>query len=285
MNATVDFGDPVPTPAYRLDGLEVREGHVPSTVMAFLRASLASDRERLSKVLAVGLTVEDHRRESLNPIPDRDGMIDSLSWFGPNAFDIRMLSVRGDSFGMFRVRIARTEGGVADILVIARCTEAGQMDMLVLHDTTDLAGATMSLSRLWGATLPPDQFEAGMVLAQLAQCTLASDVAGAAKYLSPSLRSIDRRDGEFLVFEGPEAEGAMWANLDGPDDQINYATEVHVITGRGLVFSHTFTTVERLGLTEPEVLVVGVKDGLVDVLDFFDGDDLAAALERFSELD
>lgn len=270
--------------AYRLDGLEVRDGHVPSSIMEFLRAALASDRTALEQVLAADLEVRDLRELSTNLIPDRDGMVESLTSFGPNAFHIRMLAVRGDDLGMFRVQIARTEGGVADILVVARCTPASQMDLMILHDTPDVAGAVASLSRLWVADLEAEQVACASLMQEFIQRILRLDLEAARALVADDLLSIDRREGDVLVFEGDDAIGALFANIDDAEPQLHYSTDVHAVNGRGMVVSHTFATVETLGLTEPEVLLLGARDGVIDIIDYFDPDDVGAALARLDEL-
>ncbi len=269
---------------YRMDGLALRAGHAPSTVAGLFNAARSGDQGVIERVLAASLTVDDRRQLTSNPIGDRAAMVSSLTAYGVNAIQVTMLAVRGSSLAMFRIKIARTEGGIADLLAVERCTAADQVDLMVLHDTRDLDGALRTLSELYSAELVAPQRLVYETVETLAASLLRRDYDTVEALLAPELRSVDHLDGDLFVFDRAETSASLRVTQESVPGQLSYITDVHGISDHGLVVSRTWSTPETLGLTEPELVVVGVRDGYVNVLDHYDVADLGRAFDRLDEL-
>ena len=265
-------------------GLELRQGHAPSAVIEFVRAATTADAVVLDQVLDADMVVADHWAKTLRPATSCDFVIEALTTFGPNVFDIRLLAVRSELLALVRRQFARTEGGQADMLVVACCTPDNQVDRLIIHDTADLRGALASLGELYQGVVDAPRAVVLQAAARLVRAGLNRDFTDLKAAMSPDLRQVDNRDGGELGLDRDGAVSALRAVWTDNPASFDFAAEVHVLTLLGAVVSITQATVETLGLTDVEIVVMGVRDGLVDVFDFYDSRDLPAALRRFSEL-
>lgn len=72
--------------------------------------------------------------------------------------------------------------------------------------------------------------------------------------------------------------------MSDDDELIDLITEIHVLTERGVLVSHTQVTPEPLDVDSPELTMLAVSDGSVDRIAFWEYPDLEAAVSVLEDL-
>lgn len=269
-----DLGSAYPS-AQRQDGVDreliVFDGAVPPIVAALLRFSQRASRDGLEALLSADLVVDDRRRRTETPMVDRDLVITTLIAFGPNAFDVRLLAVRGDGLGVLRIMFERTEGGIADMVVLVQGdADAGMIERLEIHDTASFPDAIASLSAAHYTSLPPAKQAVLGVSAQVLAAIIARDYGGVASLLRPDFVYRDHRESMPTELGPDDSVALLCSILDESPDVIDYAPEIVDITRAGLVTTRTQSTLDRLGRTDVDVVVMGVRDGQLRAFEIFE---------------
>lgn len=278
-----DFGSKARTQV-RVDGLELRVGHVPSAIIGYLRALRDADAESLAQLLAPDIHIDDGRRDPLIRIESADVLRGAVQLMADTDFEVRLIAVRGDLVALVRFILKDDADVRSDALVAVRCNEAGQVAALRVFDVAQHNEAIEALRAFHKAIVPEAEAHVLEVTGWLVAAMVSRDFEALERVLTPDMRHVDHRDADHLTLTRDEVIAALGSVLDADADLIDVVTEVHAVTARGVVASVTQATRETLGLTDPEISVVTVRGDQIDLAEFYDEEDLGLALERLRDL-
>lgn len=261
------------------DDLIVFQGAVPDSVAALVDASRRGHRESLERVLAPDLEVTDHRQRTDTPMQSRDQVIATLAAFGPNAFDVRLTAVRGQALGLIRVMFERTEGGIADLVILVE-GEHGVAERLDLHDTAAFPQAITALAAAHLHQLAEDEQAVIMTSATMLRAVIERRFDDLATVMTDDFAYRDHRESMPIELGRAESMELLDSILAESPDQIDYAPEVLAVTPAGLVTTRTSTTIDRLGRTDIDIVVMGVRDGQLHAFEIFERAHADRAIRR-----
>lgn len=259
--------------------LIVFEGSVPDSVAGLVEATRSGRHEELERVLAPELGVDDRRQRTDTPMQSRAHVVATLAAFGPNAFDIRLLAVRGRGLGLIRVMFERTEGGIADLVVLVEGAE-GVVERLEIHDSAAFPDAVMSLAVAHLQQLGPDEQATLGASAAMLRAIIDRRLDDLRAVLADEFTYVDHRESMPLTLGRDESIELLTSILDESPDQIDYAPELLAITHAGLVTTRTQTTMDRLGQTDVDVVVMGVRDGRLRAFEIYERAHANRAIRR-----
>ena len=264
-----------PEPAPELDWVDrdliVFEDTVPEIVISLVEHSRDGSAAELETLLVADLAVTDLRKRTDTPMIDRDQVIRTLARFGPNVFDVRLLAVRGDGLGLVRIMFERTEGGIADMVVLVQGdADAGLIERLEIHDTALFPDAVRALSGAHFARLPADLQAVLGVTAGALGAIIARDFDALAGVLDDDFVYREHRESMPTELGRDDSIALLGSILDEMPDVIDYAPEIVAISSAGLVTTRTQSTIDRLGRTDVDVVVMGVRDGRLRAFEIFE---------------
>ncbi len=251
----------------------------PGVVVPTLDAVRRGDREVLDTLFLPELTVDDRRARTDAPMRGRDELLSALAAYGPNAFDARLLAVRGGRYAMLRLMVERTEGGIADMVVILGGSDS-TLDVIQVHDTASFGDAVRVFSGAFVASLRPELQAVVGVSAATLGAIVERRYDDLRDRLSPDFVYRDTRDSGLVEFGREEAVGLLQSVFEETPGQYDYVPEVLELSTSGLVATFTQATVADLGATEVDAVVMGVDGGQLQSMTMVD----VRRLDRASHL-
>jgi ketosteroid isomerase-like protein len=197
---------------------------------------------------------------------------------------IEVLATRGEYFSM----CAMTSRASADtsVLTVHAIDSAQQITHLAEYDVDDFATALIDLHNLYAATLP-ETIQANLsVQVRFVAAYSANDIDEVARCLTDSFVQIDHSPAAYA----PMDRAAFLANyaqgFDRDQSFVVYAEEALAVHELGNVTRILeIETNEAGGRVEWRTVgVTMMKDGRIDRIEYFPGDQTEAALSRFNEL-
>lgn len=251
--------------------LIVFDDSVPEIMISLVRYSHQGSAEELQGIFAPELVVDDRRQRTDTPMTAREQVIRTLVAFGPNVFDVRLLAVRGDSLGAVRIMFERTEGGIADMVVVVEGdAEATTIDRIEIHDTAAFPDVVRSLSAAHFAQLAPEQQAVLGVSAGALGAIIGREFDKLCDLLSDDFVYRDHRESMPTELGREDSIALLSSILDESPDTIDYAPEVVEISAAGLLTTRTQSTLDRLGQTDVDVVVMGVRDGKLRAFEIYE---------------
>ena len=251
--------------------LIVFEEKVPDIIVSLVRFSHEGSAEKLDGLFSPGLVVDDRRQRTDTPMTGRQQVIGTLVAFGPNVFDVRLLAVRGDTLGAVRIMFERTEGGIADMVVLVDGDpEATVINRLEIHDTAAFPDVVRSLSAAHFALLPSEHQAVLGVSAGALGAIIGRDFDALGALLSDDFVYRDHRESMPTELGREDSIALLGSILDETPDTIDYAPEMVEITATGLLTTRTQTTLDRLGRTDVDVVVMGVHAGQLRAFEIYE---------------
>ncbi len=244
----------------------------------------AADSDGVAALLAEDCVVLDRREISNGTFQDGASLVDVLANLGTSDFHIRLIAVRGDNLALVRLLFDRPEGGVSDTLVVARSGADGRLNEVAAFDVGSTVAAVQHLALLYLSQLDDDVSSVVATSSMFLSSILSGDLDHLRRVLAPDFRHVDFRDGHVLQLDGSQSLDLIRAVRQTDENIIDIAAERHALTPSGVVVGRTQATPETLGLTDIDLVVVGVRGSLVTLLEFHDGDQLATAMARLDEL-
>lgn len=263
--------------------LIVFAGSVPDSVTALVTATRSGDPAVLDLALSPDLGVDDRRRRTDTPMQTRDQVLSTLAAFGPNAFDIKLLAVRGRGLGLIRVMFERTEGGIADMVVLVEGAD-GVVERIEIHDSASFPDAITSLSAAHIPQLAADQQAALGASAAVLRAIIDRRLDDLRDAMTDDFSYLDHRESMPLSLGRDESVELLASILEESPDQIDYAPELLAITPAGLVTTRTQTTIDRLGQTDIDVVVMAVRDGRLRAFEIYERGRADRAIRRLQSL-
>ena len=261
--------------------LIVFQGSVPDSVAELVAATRAGDRDALEQVFAADVDVADNRERTDTPMRSREQVVGALTAFGPNIFDVRLLAVRGRGLGLIRVMFERTEGGIADLTVLIDGAE-GVVERIEIHDAASFPDAITALSVAHIQQLSPDEQATLAASAAMLRSIIDRRLDDLGAVLTEDFSYVDHRESMPLTLGREESVALLGSILDESPDQIDYAPEILAVTSAGLVTTRTQTTLDRLGQTDIDVVVMGVRDGRLRAFEIFERVHADRAIRRLT---
>ncbi len=267
-----------------LDGLDLRSDHPPSRVIQSLRQLKAADSAGVAVLLAQECVVVDHRQTGAGTFNDGDSLVEVVANLGHSDFHLRLIAVRGDNLALVRLMFDRPEGGVSDTLVVARCTNDGRLCEVSAFDVAQASEAAAYLGACYRSTLDETVTQAIQTCSAFLGAVVGGDLDALARFMSEDFRHVDFREGAVLHLDGAATVDLVESVRAVDEHIIDIVVEVHELTPWGLVASRTQATAERLGISDNEIVLMGVRGNLVHLMEFHDIDELPVALARLARL-
>lgn len=257
------------TPDWVDSDLIVFQGNVPESVAALVAASRSGDRDALEHALSPTLDLSDRRGRTDTLMRTRAQVVSTLAAFGPNAFDVRLTALRGQALGLIRIMFERTEGGIADLVTLVEGAN-GVVERLELHDTAAFPDALASLSAAHLGLLAAEEQAALATTATVLKAIIDRRLEDLRSVLTDDFAYKDHRESMPLELGRDESVELLSSILEESPDQIDYAPEILRVTRAGLVTTRTQTTIDRLGQTDIDVVVMGVREGRLRAFEIFE---------------
>ena len=262
--------------------------HVTDSLVAqFLRLRELDHWEGVLGMVAPDLVVEDLRTLVDSPVPDSDALNAIMATFpvdGGELLAIRIVAERGLRHALVHVTISYPPNGVEDMYLVMSCADSGLIHKLTLFDGVDLDLAVAQLASEYAATLDPAAAKVMNTASGVMRAIAARDYTAIEALTTADLRHVDRRRESPITLGKADVMDLVRSVLESDRDLVDVITEIHHINARGLIASRTQTTTHSDTRGGTDLVLVGVRDSQVDVVEFFDDADLQIALLRLESV-
>jgi ketosteroid isomerase-like protein len=244
------------------------------------------DYEGLASMLAPDFTMESRRQLGTPPM-DAAGWIQMVKEINELAEDVRWsyenIATRGEHLNVHETRWTGSSGFLNVRVVVAKTDETGRMVRVVTFDPDQLHDGIELLDEWYTETLDDSSARAFAIIGEFNRAYEGGDFNRVRSMLSDEFRSTDHR---LAAFEELDADGllARMRTMREVIDDVWMLTEaIHRLTDHGMVSSNR---VQGSTGCEWELALLEQCDGegLITRLDFYEVEDLDAALARFGEL-
>lgn len=259
-----------------------------SLARQFQRYHAQGDWRAVTTMLADDLVVHDMRVLVGRPVHDGDALTAVLDRFGEVGGDllaVRIVAERGHRHALAHVELTYPPHGEQDLLLAMECSEEGQVSKLELFDGGELADAGRALAQLHLASLPDDHAATVELGARLMDAVWTRDLATIEALMDDDLTHVDHRQDPPLTLDRDETLDLVASVLGADPDVVDLVTEMHRISHRGVVASRTQTRARAMTTLRPDIVLLGVRDGRIDLVEFYPEGDGSKALARLQLLE
>jgi class 3 adenylate cyclase len=282
LDAALARFDELSRPAHRLENAASR------VVASYLAHFTTRDWDAMAKALAAKVVTDDRRRVvNAGMRQGRDMHIADMraaADVGAERVTPRVIATRGEHLALSRIRaynrnISSDEIGV-EMLGITELDADNRIAAMVSIDPDDIDAAIAELDARYLAGEAAPHTRTWSVIARGYAMLNRRELPPT----TPDLVSIDHRRGA-TAFAPGDLTAYVQAIFDMPDIG-TYVEAVHQLTDLGAVVTHAGTATSQDGFdAEWRMIIVATVEGdLINRSEFFDEEDIDAALARFEEL-
>ena len=240
------------------------------------RDGMAAHQHRFSPAFVM----ENRRKRSLPYSEELTEAADSIQWLielGTLEIAVDDIAVRDEMWCLQQWNITMANGDELQQLVLGKVDPEGRIEVGISYDLDQLTEALVELDQRWLDSLG---FASDHVARRMVVSAYTTDAEVASATWHPELEFRNHRK---LAYQSGDAAALGEVITSQFFEMVITIPRYHRICDDGAVLERVETAVDELGENRM-IIVISLRDELIDHLEAYDTDDLDAALARFDEL-